>query len=420
MAEQKRVAPIDNTTKVETVRGEFAPNGPLLNIILEYLLNSAAALGYAIRFPSVRVLNKLAAGSSPTRAITYAIQTKNKENAEVITRRFMVIINWSIPFNAAVKMGSVKIMDQMYHAGRITQRGINIAMALVARTGHLPAMRRLATWGANPALAFDTARTSLVIREAVKLGANCDFVPRNDLFVRAADKGRIGVMDFLWRSVMASIQKGATDPLQTSVPGGVTTHATKLGLALASDFEFNADRRNTMLQGALRSATKTGRVKVVRHLLAIDPKLDCDYAFEVAAARGHLSLCKFFVNCWKQKRQPAGEEQKGEKKCEMGCKYPYVPLSRDARQNAAMSAAKYGRLAVLGFLRTAYGDKWTKRIANAALGAAAEGGQTSAARMLVAGAPGIRAADNFEFMLNCATEYGHTECIALAKELAAR
>lgn len=86
--------PLELTFK--TNHSEFTVNGPLMDMIIEYLLEPAEAFAYALRLPHVRILARLGVPFNPTKAVAVAIRTRNQENAIAVTARHVRGVNWRL------------------------------------------------------------------------------------------------------------------------------------------------------------------------------------------------------------------------------------------------------------------------------------------------------------------------------------
>lgn len=346
--EQKCRAQSANFIILDTYRAEFDKNGPLMAIIIEYLLNPAAAFAYALQMPDVKAVARLAAQSDPTQAARYAIQTKNRRNMEVLVWRHRDDMHWGKVFEAGAMLGNTAIMRELRtYCAKSPAMNIHTAMRIASQRGFLKLMEEMVNWGADPNVATHVATSARTIRKAMELGANT----MESAFKGAAFAGNIGMLRF----IHGESKREGDEPIPIEI-----------------------------LEESIEAACSVGRVKVVRHLLGLYPRarLNVNAGLLEAANGGHVHLCRFLLN------PPNGELR--------------WFVSADARKEAVLAAASNSRIAVLRILREPspwIRHVWSRELANQALTFAASAGNTRIAKILWDGADGIVRADDANRML---------------------
>lgn len=346
---------------IDMYRSEFDRNGPLMNIILEYLLVPAAAVAYAIQFPEARILERLAGRCSPTVAACYAVQTHNWENALVMLDCHKGDVTWEHVFATAVALGNAQIAARIFplcsafgslRSARSNARRPGLArlwdfLVQATERGNIPMIRQLLSWRQCEEEDVETilryARHVPTVKLALELGATSI----GDKFVVAASRGQHGILRML---------------------GGLSSRAAPSG----KQYHFTRGK----LRRALSAAAAHGSVRAVRYIMTLDGITTDDLSplFGVAVDNGQLAMCKFLL----------------------GPKNREFISARDI-QNGVLNAARRDSCAILRFLWSPdHGFSWSARFANQVLRGATT---SSAARILLDGVPGLPAATDVNKML---------------------
>lgn len=342
--------------------GEFARNGPMMNIILEYLLDREAAFAYCIQFPEVRILARIAEDTHPHEAMFEAIWAKNEDNALVLLDCHKDDIEWDAVFISAADLGNVSIMRQLKPL--CDDPDLNMAMVSAIQGNFPDLMEQLADWGANPVIDFQGHVCLRVVKKSVELGAS-NF---DQMFVNAAMTGNLPVMRFVW---------GKSD---------------RDGDSWGDEYS----KIRTVLRTAMVSACIAGHLKVVRYLVGLGRvgRAQVNEGLVAAAAGGWPHVCDFLLH------PPAGGP-----KWHVGPKYGQLAICAAAMNDRISVLRRLQRICEPGCKVGCQMGWWTVHTVNRALMLAAQRGRTGVAELLHAGAPGVPPAEDVDSMLAVAAEH---------------
>lgn len=380
-------APKISTAKwvdVDIPRGEFARNGPLMNLIIEYLLNHMAAFTYGIQFPEVKILGKIGANCSVTAAACWAIKTHNHENVLVLKECHGDKIEWPEVFGAAVEMGSVRIARQLEPlcVGTLENGDMHAFMRGAAARGHTALMHQLLLWAVkNVDCAASMRETALCF--AARAGNVAGFR-------KAAELGACGMGDALCHAAS----------------GGKVGMLRRINAWAAENKEWHIPF-DTKLQ-AFNTAVAAGSVRAARCILEMEPGLSTVEfladALNHAVLGGHVPICEFLLSCMTIEGKALHEC-----KCDDGYenKVPVPwPALRAAVKNGSVPLMRMFGNVLMGpplFLGI------PPSLLNELLGTAASYDRTSASKLLR-----HWGAYDFDGMLRCATFNEAPRCMALA------
>lgn len=402
-SETKRRAKSTKWVDADAPRGEFAENGPLMSIIIEYLLNSDEAFAYAVRCPNVKILGKIGAPSNPTLAICHAVRTKNKPNALELEARHAGIIDWNVVFMMAVRMGNVGIARQamVHHPDCDLHEAANIA----AYYGFPKMMDQIAVWGGRWS-DLDGCPTR-IIKKVLKED------PRDlhAILINAAYRGDLPMIARVWDQLQLAAQakdiadrKESEEPRLSRLEFKDETKNISRDESLDEHIGESKDELDSLvgdqiLQDAFIAACEAGRVKTARYLLEVYPAVR-DYVasgLNEAAHMGHVSLCDYLLN--PQKDGPQWS-------------------IHGSRSFEITSAAQSGRLGVLRLFQKQCAAAWD-HAADAALRATGVFGRTRAAALIWAGRNGVTRATDCESLLVAAATFGQVRSMRQAKAFGA-
>lgn len=307
---------------IASYRSEFAANGPLMNIILEYLINRDAAFPYALRFPDVKILSRLGMGASPFCAMVEAVVSRNLENATIIRESCSTgSIYWNSVLQCAIEMGSVHIAKQiepLCAGGAVNICMLQTEIYKAAGRGDLRMMAQLWEWGKKYG---DAEHVRLLVGYALDGAARAGNMKG---FQAAVDLGAEGFVSALHEAAL----------------GGKIAMMRHL---LERKFKTVKYRPQDLLAHtgeALLHTASGGHIRATQYLFPLVPwgltLEDLGAMLQRAAASGHVPMSRFLLN-YPIKGHTLVED---------------IPCQR----NAMPAAARYGRLAVMRLLHKA-GDK---------------------------------------------------------------
>lgn len=363
---------------IDRYTGEFAPNGPLMELIIEYLLEPGAAFAYGLRFPGMKILTRLAARSSATGAMCIAVQTHNKENADFLKSNYHPSISWGSVTIAAARMGNISIMKQIMPL--CSNFVANQAMVSAGAHLALPMMEFLASRGGDAMHALAHNTSVAVAKKALKLGASIE-----DVFLSGVRNGSLPIVKMAWKVVLQAF-------------GLSKKTFTEKQLRDAWDATSNSRHFEMLLARQIEPSCRRGRIKMVRFLIDICPGVVVlvENGFIAAARAGRIHVCRFLLKAPK--------------------KGTTWSISNPTRMRAIDAAAIAGHVPVLRFLQQTCPHVWTQATANIALTLAAEHGHVRVSELLLAGGPGISGANNIEAAFSCASAEGRLRTMRLLKD----
>lgn len=355
---RKPLLAISDNFTIDVYRAEFDANGPLMGIIIEYLVAPDAAFAYAVACPGVDALEKVARMSTPTEGVMFAVSTKQRKLVDGIVNKHPGKINWGQVALSAAGLGNLVIIKQLRPL--IPRENLGMIMRVAARDGFTVLMDQLAEWKVPADSGLIAAAESGCMRgfrRALKLKVGSHV----DAFVAAARRGRIEMLKILWKIRLAFYWSG-----------------------------FSGANISSVIHRARLAACRRGMIRTLRYLDTIHPEKWSGAEITEAALRGHVPLCHFLLKS--TQGMPA-------------------PVLNTVLENPIVQAAQAGHLPVLRILIERVSKEGKRRCLNLALNAAGSRGHTTIAK-----AARSWGADAFHVMLVMAAAESQLACMRLAKD----